>query len=36
MKLVCQLWTEVQDIVQEDRDQDHYHGKEMQNGKMVV
>ena len=31
-----ELWTEVCDIIQEDRDQDHPHGKEMQKGKMVV
>ena len=31
-----ELQTEVCDIIQEDRDQDHPHGKEMQKGKMVV
>ena len=31
-----ELWNEVRDIVQEDRDQDHPHGKEMQKSKMAV
>ena len=31
-----ELWIEIHDIVQRDRDQDHLHGKEMQKGKMVV
>ena len=31
-----ELWTEVRDIVQENRDQDHPHGKEMQKSKMAV
>ena len=31
-----ELWTKVHNIVQEDGDQDHPHGKEMQKGKMVV
>ena len=31
-----ELWTEVCDIVQENRDQDHPHGKEMQKSKMAV
>ena len=31
-----ELWTEVHDIVQETRDQDHPQEKEMQKGKMVV
>ena len=31
-----ELWTEVRDIVQETRDQDHAHGKEMQKSKMAV
>ena len=31
-----ELWTEVLDIVQEDRDQDHPHGKKMQKSKMAV
>ena len=31
-----ELWTEVPDIIQENRYQDHPHGKEMQKGKMVV
>ena len=31
-----ELWTEVRDIVTEDRDQDNPHGKVMQKGKMVV
>ena len=31
-----ELWAEVRDIVQENRDQDHPQGKEMQKGKMVV
>ena len=29
-------WMEVRDIVQENRDQDHPHGKEMQKSKMAV
>ena len=31
-----ELWTEVHDIVQENRDQDHPHGKEMQKSKMAI
>ena len=31
-----ELWMEVRDIVQENRDQDHPHGKEMQKSKMAV
>ena len=31
-----ELWTEVPDIVQGDRDQDHPHGKEMQKRKIAV
>ena len=31
-----ELWNEVHDIVQENRDQDHPHGKEMQKSKMAV
>ena len=31
-----ELWMEVRDIVQETRDQDHPHGKEMQKSKMAV
>ena len=31
-----ELWTEVCDIVQENRDQDHPRGKEMQKSKMAV
>ena len=31
-----ELWNEVCDIVQEDRDQDRPHGKEMQKSKMAV
>ena len=31
-----ELWTEVRDIVQEDRDQDHPRGKEMQKSKMTL
>ena len=31
-----ELWTEVHDIVQGDRDLDHPHGKEMQKSKMAV
>ena len=31
-----ELWNEVRDIVQRDRDQDHPHGKEMQKSKMAV
>ena len=31
-----ELWNEVRDIVQEGRDQDHPHGKEMQKSKMAV
>ena len=31
-----ELWTEVRNVVQEDRDQDHPHGKEMQKSKMAV
>ena len=31
-----ELWYEVRDIVQEGRDQDHPHGKEMQKSKMAV
>ena len=31
-----ELWTDVCDIVQGGRDQDHAQGKEMQKGKMVV
>ena len=31
-----ELWNEVHDIVQETRDQDHPHGKEMQKSKMAV
>ena len=31
-----ELWTEVCDIVQENRDQDHPRGKEMQKSKMMV
>ena len=31
-----ELWNEVRDIVQENRDQDHPHGKEMQKSKMAV
>ena len=31
-----ELWTEVHDIVQETRDQDHPQEKEMQKGKMTV
>ena len=31
-----ELWNEVRDIVQGDRDQDHPHGKEMQKSKMAV
>ena len=31
-----ELWTEVHDIVQETRDQDHPHGKEMQKSKMAL
>ena len=31
-----ELWTEVCDIVQENRDQDHPHGKSMQKSKMAV
>ena len=31
-----ELWTEIRDIVQGDRDQDHPHGKEMQKSKMAV
>ena len=31
-----ELWTEVRDIVQEDRDQDHPHGKETEKSKMAV
>ena len=31
-----ELWPEVRDIVQETRDQDHAHGKEMQKSKMAV
>ena len=31
-----ELWNEVRDLVQENRDQDHPHGKEMQRNKMAV
>ena len=31
-----ELWTEIHDIVQGDRDQDHPHRKEMQKSKMAV
>ena len=31
-----ELWTEIRDIVQGDRDQDHPHGKEMQKSKIAV
>ena len=31
-----ELWIEVRDTVQENRDQDHPHGKEMQKSKMAV
>ena len=31
-----ELWNEVHDIAQEDRDQDHPHGKEMQKSKMAA
>ena len=31
-----ELWNEVRNIVQEDRDQDHPHEKEMQKSKMAV
>ena len=31
-----ELWMEVCDIVQENRDQDHPHGKEMKKSKMAV
>ena len=31
-----ELWNEVCDIVQENRNQDHPHGKEMLKSKMVV
>ena len=31
-----ELWTEVHDIVQGDRDLDHPHGKEMQKSKMAI
>ena len=31
-----ELWNEVRDLVQENRDQDHPHGKEMQKSKMAV
>ena len=34
--LLNELWTEVHDIVQGDRDLDHPHGKEMQKSKMAV
>ena len=33
--LLNELWTEVHDIVQGDRDLDHPHGKEMQKSKMA-
>ena len=35
-RLPDKLWSEVHDIVQKDRDQDHPHGKEMQKNKMSV
>ena len=35
-RVLDELWTEVRDIEQEDRDQDHPHGKEMQKRKMAV
>ena len=35
-RVLDELWTEVHDIVQENRDQDHPHGKEMQKSKMAV
>ena len=31
-----ELWTEIHDIVQENRNQDHPRGKEMQKSKMAV
>ena len=31
-----ELWNEVRDLVQENRDQDHPHGKEMQKSKTAV
>ena len=31
-----ELWMEVRDILEGDRDQDHPHGKEMQKSKMAV
>ena len=34
--LLNELWTEVHDIVQGDRDLDHPHGKEMQKSKMAI
>ena len=35
-RLPDELWNEVRDIVQEIRDQDRPHGKEMQKSKMAV